>query len=71
MSADNPITCEKSFVHLEGDEEVRACGFKNGGMAIYSSHDMAEGTQIATKYFFPAETARVSSTLDPYNAVRE
>ena len=47
---------------------MRACGFKNGGMALYSCQEIADGPQNAIKYFFPGETARTSATLDSYNA---
>ena len=65
VSADNQITCESIFNHVE---EIRACGFKNGAMAIYGCQDMSDGQQQAIKYFFPAETARKSKTLEQYKA---
>ena len=66
VSSENPITSEALFVHHGGDSEIRACGFKNGGMAVYSCQDITVDTQNAIKYFFPAETARLSTTMDPY-----
>ena len=68
VSDDNPITTQTFFNHIDGDIEMRACGFKNGAMAIYGCQSMAQGTQRAIKYFFPAETARVSKSLDSYSA---
>ena len=68
VSADNPITCNTFFMHHGGeDSEVRACGFRNGGMAIYSCQDITVDVQNAIKYFFPVETARPSSTLESYS----
>ena len=55
-----------SFYHAEGDLEVRACGFENGAMALYACNNIYDAPQDAIKYFFPAESARQSSTLTPY-----
>ena len=66
VTEENKLTYDMNFYHSEGEVEVRACGFKNGAMALYQCSNICESSQTAIKYFFPTESARKSSTLEPY-----
>lgn len=70
ISPDNALTSNLCFYHVDSDKEIFACGFQNGAMAIYPANDLGDATPCAIKYFFPAETARQSATLEPYTLLK-